>query len=150
MFWTLFHHIVQETEILSSKFNRSIMFIKSSIRSLFLVQSAWSQVSGQSSQDYISNSEVALATLQTWYNTTSGIWDTTGWWNSANCLTVLGELAAVDTKVETQASVVFANTLVQAQTYNLQMTKVITQDFDMSSLYGNYALGGDLSFLRIL
>lgn len=52
----------------------------------------------------------------------------------------------MDTKVEAQASVVFANTLVQAQTYNLQMTKVITQDFDVSSLYGNYALGGDLSF----
>ena len=140
MFWTLFQHIALVTENSSSQLHNSIMFIRSSFRSLFLLQSAWSHVSGQSSQNYTSEAEASLTTLQTWYNSTSGIWDTTGWWNSANCLTVLGDLAAIDPKVEAQASGVFANTLVQAQKYNLQMTKVITQDFDVSSLYGIYTL----------
>jgi hypothetical protein len=39
---------------------------------------------------------IAANTLQTWYNSTAGIWNTCGWWNSANCMTTLANLAALD------------------------------------------------------
>jgi predicted alpha-1,6-mannanase (GH76 family) len=40
------------------------------------------QVAGD---DLNANTETAVAALQQWYNA-SGQWDTTGWWNAANCL----------------------------------------------------------------
>ncbi|KAL2260796.1 hypothetical protein VTK26DRAFT_5109 [Humicola hyalothermophila] len=36
----------------------------------------------------------AAQALQGWYNAALGTWDTTGWWNSANCLTVLADWAS--------------------------------------------------------
>jgi len=30
--------------------------------------------------------QLAVASLQKWYNTSNGVWSTTGWWNSANAL----------------------------------------------------------------
>ncbi|KAL2843166.1 Six-hairpin glycosidase [Aspergillus pseudoustus] len=36
----------------------------------------------------------AATTLQTWYNSATGIWNTCGWWNGANCMTALASLAA--------------------------------------------------------
>lgn len=59
--------------------------------------------------------EVAFNTLQTWYNTSSGIYDTTGWWNSANCLTAVGDLAAIDATVLPEALGTFLTTAVQAR-----------------------------------
>ncbi|KAL3460010.1 Six-hairpin glycosidase [Aspergillus heterothallicus] len=38
----------------------------------------------------------AATTLQTWYNSATGIWNTCGWWNGANCMTTLANLAALD------------------------------------------------------
>ena len=35
----------------------------------------------------------AVVALQGWYDPPSGLWSTTGWWNSANCLTVLVDWA---------------------------------------------------------
>lgn len=35
--------------------------------------------------DFNANTTAAAATLQTWYNS-KGLWDSTGWWNAANCL----------------------------------------------------------------
>ncbi|TVY92376.1 Mannan endo-1,6-alpha-mannosidase [Lachnellula willkommii] len=80
--------------------------------------------------------EVAFNTLQTWYNTSSGIYDTTGWWNSANCLTAVGDLAAIDVTVLPEALGIFLTTAVQAPKYNLQMQKVVTDDYNIISYYG--------------
>lgn len=84
---------------------------------------------------YTSNAEAAFTTLQKWYNNSTGIYDTTGWWNSANCLTVIGDLAAVDPTVTPQVTAVLAISLVAAQDYNLQTTKIIQQDFMIKSFY---------------
>ncbi|EAW11710.1 putative glycosyl hydrolase [Aspergillus clavatus NRRL 1] len=62
--------------------------------------------------------EPALTALQTWYNTSSGLWDTCGWWNGANCLTVLADLAAVDDSIRPTATAVFANTFTVAPRSN--------------------------------
>jgi predicted alpha-1,6-mannanase (GH76 family) len=75
---------------------------------------------------YTSHAEAALSPLSQWYNQTSGIWDTTGWWNSANCLTTISNLAIIDPNVLPAASQIIPNTFIQAQKYNFHLTKTIS------------------------
>ena len=82
-------------------------------------------ITNSSTSEYASNAIAALATLQEWYNLSSGLWNTTGWWNSANCLTVLATLAAIDPNIATLAAPIFANTFVQAQKYTLETIKSV-------------------------
>lgn len=70
--------------------------------------------------DYLSNAQQGFYGLQGWYNRTSGLWDTCGWWNGANALTAVGGLAAVDSTIMTNATDVFANTYKQGPMYNPQ------------------------------
>ncbi|KAL2844867.1 Six-hairpin glycosidase [Aspergillus pseudodeflectus] len=60
----------------------------------------------------------AANTLQTWYNSATGIWNTCGWWNGANCMTTLANLAAlhIDDTFNDVARGVFANTFAVAAT----------------------------------
>ena len=95
-----------------------------------------SQTSAAASSSYAANAEAALTELQTWYNTQNGLWNTTGWWNSANCITVLGDLAAVDSNVKAEVTCVFANTIVAAQNYNLAQSKIITPEFNQETIWG--------------
>lgn len=74
---------------------------------------------------YVRAAESGLTTLQQWYNQSSGLWDSTGWWNSANCLTVLADFAAIDPYATAIGAQVFPNTLMSAQRQNLQMKKVM-------------------------
>jgi len=67
--------------------------------------------------------EFALAALQIWYNAGTGLWDTSGWWNSANVMTMVGNMAEVDgdnPQLQDLASRIFANTLMQAPAQNPQ------------------------------
>ncbi|KAF7959248.1 hypothetical protein EAE96_002762 [Botrytis aclada] len=89
------------------------------------------------SQQSTANAEAAFKQLQTWYNATSGLWTTTGWWNSANCLTVIGDLAAVDSNVRSTVTSVISNTFIQAPKTNLQMMKVVLTDYNYLSMYGD-------------
>jgi uncharacterized membrane protein len=67
--------------------------------------------------------ECALVGLQRWYNTTTGIWETAGWWNSANVMTTIGDLAQADSynvDVQALAQTIFADALRRATSRNPQ------------------------------
>ncbi|KAE9377390.1 glycoside hydrolase family 76 protein [Stipitochalara longipes BDJ] len=105
-----------------------------SFRALSLLSFGVASISA-ASQDYTGNAEAAFKVLQSWYNTNTGIWNTTGWWNSANCLTVIGDLAAVDSSVKTQVSAVYANSIVAATNLNLGVTKIVLPDYNIETFY---------------
>ncbi|KAF2470037.1 Six-hairpin glycosidase [Lindgomyces ingoldianus] len=64
--------------------------------------------------------EFALSALQIWYNAGTGLWNTCGWWNSANVLTMVSNLAKYDSNPQLQdlAKRIFANTITQAPAKN--------------------------------
>jgi predicted ATPase len=69
---------------------------------------------------------LAFNQLQTWYNESIGLWiPSTGWWNSANCLTVVADLAEINSDVATVAASIYPNTYTEAQKYNLQLQKSV-------------------------
>ncbi|KAJ6120466.1 Six-hairpin glycosidase [Penicillium sp. IBT 18751x] len=70
--------------------------------------------------DARARAEDAFRTLQTWYNPSTGLWDTAGWWNCANVMTVVADLALVDPSVMENASYIFNNTLIMAPAQNPQ------------------------------
>jgi len=86
---------------------------------------------------YSSNAQTAFTTLQKWYNQSTGLYEpSTGWWNSANCLTVLGDLAAIDPLVKPQIIAILANSFTAAQNFNLQQTKVIQSNYLVETISG--------------
>lgn len=52
--------------------------------------------------DPTQRAELALSALQIWYDARSGLWTTTGWWNSASAMTTLANLAKVDKNPQLQ------------------------------------------------
>jgi predicted alpha-1,6-mannanase (GH76 family) len=56
---------------------------------------------------------LGVQTLQTWYDLDTGLFKTTGWWNSANAITVLAEYSRIAQTKE--YNFVFSNTLSTAQ-----------------------------------
>jgi predicted alpha-1,6-mannanase (GH76 family) len=91
-------------------------FFTSISASLFILLSSNPQANTQNAQSRATN---ALDTLQySWYNETSGLWDTTGWWNGANVLTTLADLASIDNSVVPLATYVFKNTYIAAPAMN--------------------------------
>ena len=81
---------------------------------------AASLVARWTSADYLSNAQAGFQGLQGWYNTTTGLWDTCGWWNGANCMTAIGDLAVLDSSVVSQVTTVFANTYAVTPAQNPQ------------------------------
>lgn len=79
----------------------------------------------------LENAESAFTTLQQWYNTSIGLWiPSTGWWNSANCLTVVADLARISETVAAEAEgSIYDNTFYKAQEYNLDEQKEVGPDW---------------------
>lgn len=65
------------------------------------------------SVNYLQHSADAIQRLQAWYVPSTGLYQTTGWWNSANAITVLADYARVSGSE--QYNSVFANTFTAAQ-----------------------------------
>ncbi len=82
---------------------------------------------GQAS--YAANGLDAFKALQTWYDSSTGLWDTAGWWNSANCLTVLADYAVADPKDANTLSIasIMSNTFANAQLTPVTVTKSISE-----------------------
>ncbi|KAH8602124.1 glycoside hydrolase family 76 protein [Bisporella sp. PMI_857] len=99
-------------------------------------------VSRAADDTYTSNSEAAFQTLQKWYNDKTGLYNTTGWWNSANVLTTIGTLAAIDFLVKPEVIQVLANSYVAAPATNLQVTKVVQKDFMIRTFYDDLVPNG--------
>jgi predicted alpha-1,6-mannanase (GH76 family) len=78
--------------------------------------------------NYPLNALDSVKALQSWYNTTSGLWDSTGWWNSANCLTTLADWALHESSYGQSLSVadVMANTFIKAQITQGRVAKRLT------------------------
>lgn len=68
----------------------------------------------------------AITALQTWYNEDTGLWDTTGWWNGANALTMLANFAAIDLSLNATAYHVYQHTFEKAQQANIDIVKVMS------------------------
>jgi predicted alpha-1,6-mannanase (GH76 family) len=62
---------------------------------------------------YLQQSAKAVERLQVWYSASSGLYRTTGWWNSANALTTLVDFSRVGRSKQYQS--VLANTFDAAQ-----------------------------------
>ncbi|KAM0721889.1 hypothetical protein Q7P37_002814 [Cladosporium fusiforme] len=86
----------------------------------------------------IDDAEDALDVLQQWYNRSNGLWvPSTGWWNSANCLTVIADLVAIDGDIRSKGAGIWQNTFREAQKYNLQMQKDMGEGNLPCSYYGH-------------
>ena len=55
-----------------------------------------------------------IVPINTWYDPATGLYKTTGWWNSANSITVLADYARLTKSAEFNP--VFANTFTAGQT----------------------------------
>ncbi|OJD15690.1 hypothetical protein AJ78_04066 [Emergomyces pasteurianus Ep9510] len=77
----------------------------------------------QGKPDYGIHAEAGLKALQKWYNTTTGLWETTGWWNGGNCLTAIADFAAFNEYATSVGDTVFSTTFTQGQKTNLRFRK---------------------------
>ncbi|MGH7950492.1 MAG: glycoside hydrolase family 76 protein [Limisphaerales bacterium] len=96
--------------------------------------------------DFNANTATAVSTLQKWYNS-SGLWDTTGWWNAANCVDALeNDIVAND---DTNYISVLQNT------FNLNSSGHFLNDYyDDEGWWANawiraYDLTGNMSYLNM-
>ncbi|PYH44685.1 putative glycosyl hydrolase [Aspergillus saccharolyticus JOP 1030-1] len=71
----------------------------------------------------------AATTLQTYYNPTTGIWNTCGWWNGANCLTTMADLSLKNETINETAVGVFENTFRVATNTNPYPARGIDADY---------------------
>lgn len=78
---------------------------------------------------YVDHSVTALKTLQTFYDESDGLWETTGWWNSANCLTVLGDFLSlgVGGAEDLDLDNILSNTFTQAQRTSQTAAKTLVR-----------------------
>ena len=94
---------------------------------------ALSLLSARINPGYADDSGASMDVLQKWYNSADGLWDSTGWWNSANALTVLGDFARRGGPSAAHHDVIvntMSNTFSQAQ----QVTNSVIKTVDTQGL----------------
>ncbi|KAF1962289.1 Six-hairpin glycosidase [Byssothecium circinans] len=98
------------------------MYTSSLFQALLLSSTLVPNAFAQSTDDPTKRAELALSALQIWYNAGTGLWNTAGWWNSANAMTVVSNLAKADSSKQVQdlATRIFTNTIMQAPAKNPQ------------------------------
>lgn len=94
----------------------------------------------RTSPESVRHANSAIKTLQQWYNETTGLWDTTGWWNSANALTMLAEFSALDSTTNTDIQHVFENTFDKAQLVDFRGVKSMTSSSIESCIIPSFVL----------
>ncbi|KAJ8129532.1 hypothetical protein O1611_g4100 [Lasiodiplodia mahajangana] len=96
---------------------------------------------------YDADTVAAIHTLQSWYNQGTGLWDTTGWWNSANVLTMLADYAVENPSSAASLSIpsVIQNTYEQAQKTTVQASKAFNAAGLPISTYVRVSKRSDLS-----
>ncbi|KAL4983862.1 glycoside hydrolase [Aspergillus falconensis] len=94
----------------------------------------------------ISRATAAAEILQTWYNSATGIWNTCGWWNGANCMTTLANLAALDLddSINRIATGVFQNTFSVATNSNPYPARGIDADYTSANGTAYYTGTGEV------
>lgn len=82
--------------------------------------------SNHTTDDWISRTQLAVDTLQKWYNPTTGLWETTNWWNAANILTTLGNYALLNPSFAPEFSRIAHNTFIKAPLSKPRVLKIRT------------------------
>jgi predicted alpha-1,6-mannanase (GH76 family) len=108
----------------------SISIIQFLLLGLVLIPNVFAQsdysLDWEVSDDEIRNDKgpayLSFEALQQWHNTSTGLWETTGWWNGANIMTMIGDLAKADDAEELQdvVSRIFELALLKAPIKNPQ------------------------------
>ncbi|HEY1986140.1 MAG TPA: glycoside hydrolase family 76 protein [Terracidiphilus sp.] len=75
-----------------------------------------SGVAQTGSSTYLDHAADGITTLQGWYNPSTGLYNTTGWWNSANAITVLGNYSLAANTMQYASTL--SNTFAAAQNTN--------------------------------
>ncbi|KAH8157759.1 hypothetical protein CIB48_g10487 [Xylaria polymorpha] len=101
----------------------------------------------KSLEAYDANTVTAIKVLQDWYNPGTGLWDSTGWWNSANCLTVLADYAVENPNSAASLDIpnVIQNTYEQAQKTTVQAIKALNAVGLPISTYTRISKRSDIS-----
>ena len=60
----------------------------------------------------------AISALQEWYNVSTGLWETAGWWNGANILTMLADAYHLNSNLSSSIRQIFEITYNQASLQN--------------------------------
>ncbi|CAN8103060.1 unnamed protein product [Discula destructiva] len=105
--------------------------------------SSGSSIAESSANTYSKWSVSTIKALQTWYEEETGLWLSTGWWNSANCITVLGDFYAAnaDGAEHLELDNVFANTFSRAQEHAVKASKsFITNQEGLRIVESHYQL----------
>ncbi|GAB7343674.1 hypothetical protein MBLNU457_1661t3 [Dothideomycetes sp. NU457] len=71
----------------------------------------------------------------------------TGWWNSANCLTTIADLSAIDSTVKSESSAIWQNTFTNAQNYNKHQQKAMSTGMLMTTLQDSTQSASTSGFL---
>ena len=98
------------------------------------------------SATYKQNTVAAVKTLQSWYNGNTGLWDTTGWWNSGNIFTTLGDFSSVASGDANNLGIagILSNTFRNAQKSTFSAKKTLSESFMITTTYTKVA-GRDLT-----